>query len=90
MMPGWPRRPLAACARALPQAEEELVSTTTYSVVTYPCKSMLVAFLLWLPPFGFFGLHRYYLRSYVFGAMMTLTLGGGGLTCRLVRCAHFP
>jgi TM2 domain-containing membrane protein YozV len=41
---------------------------------------MCLALLLWLPPFGFFGLHRYYLRSYLMGAFFTLTLGGGGLS----------
>mmetsp|Transcript_33280 Transcript_33280/g.83635 ORF Transcript_33280/g.83635 Transcript_33280/m.83635 type:complete len:385 (+) Transcript_33280:98-1252(+) len=57
-----------------------IVQSTSYQVITYPQKSLCIAFLLWLPPFGFFGMHRFYLRSYPIGIIFLFTLGGGGLS----------
>jgi len=43
-------------------------------------KSRLMAFLLWLPPMGLFGLHRYYLGQWGWGLLYTFTAGNCGMS----------
>lgn len=44
----------------------------------YPKKRRWLARLLWLPPFGLFGAHRFYLDRTGTGIAMMFTLGGSG------------
>jgi TM2 domain-containing membrane protein YozV len=43
-------------------------------------KRLSVAYLMWLPPFGLFGLHQFYLRRYSIGFLYLFTLGIFGIS----------
>jgi len=68
------------------EEKEEATSTIVYKPTRHAPKSVCIAWLLWLPPFGLLGLHRMYVRQWAIGVYYLLTGGNGAMGWLLDIC----